>query len=376
MNSYRLFRRAVAEASEKHLFSLRLDVALYFNSIYHHDLVRYFADLKWPQDDVSHLGFFLREINAGRSIDCLPQGINPSKALGAEFLKFIDHSSRLRSSLALRFLDDIYLFSDDEDDLTADLLTVQEVLGEKGLSLNSGKTRFGRGPEGTLEEEIDEIKVGLLKLRQELIEVSGTEVVVEMEQDLPLEPDQTKYLLDLLKNPEIDESDAELVLTLLTEHGEEVLAHLGNILPRFPLLAKTIFVFLGKANARDGLEDIIVSFLDDSPVATEYQLFWITCCVEKFLSGSDRYGQLLMRLFEHPDATDITQARVLEIPEQRFGMPELREGYLKSGESTWRAWSAAVGAQSQTAQSRNHLLSYFGNGSALNRVIADIVKRA
>lgn len=377
MSSYRDFRAAVAEASGAFEYSLRLDVALYFNSIYHHDLVAYFSSLGWPGSDVEQLGIFLREINAGRSIDCLPQGLNPCKTLGAEFLKFIDNSAWLRSSLLLRFLDDIYLFSNNAADLTADLLTVQHLLGDKGLSLNDAKTKWGQGPTGTIEEDIDEIKRGLLKLRQEMIEVSGESIVVDEEEAYrPLEKQETDYLLELLKDPSIDEADAELVLKLLTEHGEEVLRHLGDILPRFPILAKSLFVFLGKADTRAGLDDIVSCFLENAPFATEYQVFWLVCCTEQYLTDSPSYGTILTRLFEHPAATALTQARVLEIPELRFGMPELRAEYLRSGESTWRAWGAAVGSRKQTPQSRNHVLSYFANASPINRIIAKIVQAA
>ena len=51
------------------------DVASYFNSIYHHDLVAWFDERGASGDDAALLGRFLREINSGRSVDCLPQGI-------------------------------------------------------------------------------------------------------------------------------------------------------------------------------------------------------------------------------------------------------------------------------------------------------------
>lgn len=374
MMSYRHFRRAVTAATHKYRYSLKLDVALYFNSIYHHDLVGYFAELGWDAAECQQLGTFLREINSGRSIDCLPQGLNPSKTLGAEFLKFIDHSSQIRSPLLLRFLDDIYLFAESEQELTDDLLTIQQLLGEKGLSLNDAKTALGEGPAGTIEQEVDAIKQALLQLRQDTIEVSGEPVVIEQEEYDKLDETQTDYLMSLLRHPEIDEADAELVLNLLTEHGEAVLEHLGDFLPRFPVLAKTIYTFLGKTDAREGLAQIFLDFLN-AWSATEYQLFWIARCAETYLPKDPAFGDLLMKLFEHKDATAVTQARILEIPEHRFGMPELRATHLRSGESTWRSWAAAVGCRRQTPHSRNHLLSYFANGSPINRVISSVLTR-
>jgi len=375
MTSYREFRKAVLKGAKEYRFSLRLDVALYFNSIYHHDLTAYFAEHGWGIEDVVQLGQFLRQINAGRSIDCLPHGMSPCKTIGAEFLRFVDNSARLRSPLLLRFLDDIYLFSDTAADLTGDQLTIQELLGEKGLSLNSDKTTFTEGPHGDLESEIDAIKVGLLQIRQHRIEVSGEMIEVATPVMTRLTDEQTNYLLELLRDPNIEEADAELVLTLLTEHGDEVLERLGSIMPRFPSLAKTIYTFVKKLPERKGLAELVLDFLQTAENATEYQLFWLAKIAEEFLIDDARFGELLIRLYEHREATLVTQAKVLEIPEHRFGMPELREPFLRSGQSNWLAWAAAVGTRRQTAQSRNHVLSYFANGSALNGVIAASLRR-
>jgi hypothetical protein len=81
-----------------------------------------------------------------------------------------------------------------------------------------------------------------------------------------------------------------------------------------------------------------------------------------------------MALYDHPRATTITQAKVLEIPETRFGMGALREEHLKVGKSDWLALAAAVGARRETAVSRNHLLSYFSKAGPMNRIEGECVK--
>jgi len=375
MTSYRDFRSAVQTARQEYDYTLRSDVALYFNSIYHHDLVAFVSEAGWDGLDVQHLGKFLREINSGRSIDCLAHGLNPSKTLGAEFLKFVDDNALLRSPLTLRFLDDIYVFADSIDDLTGDLLTIQELLGQKGLSLNASKTVLGQGAEATVEHTIDKIKKGLLQIRQTEIEVSGELVTISKISHRSLTKRQTGYLLELLRNPEIDEADAELVLTLLTEHGQEVLKHLTTILPKFPVLAKSLYAYLGKSGSLAGLDDVVLQFVKDISLATEYQLFWIACIAEEYLRDSQKYGDVLAALLGHPNASVLSRARVLEIPEHRFGMRDMRVQQLRSGESNWLTWAAAVGCRNQTPQSRNHVLGYAGNSSPLNRVITEIVAR-
>src|SRR5205814_7640669 len=72
--SYGQFRKAIISARKKYKYSLKFDIAAYFNSLYHHDLVKWAAHSSWSQSDVAALGQFLREANTGRSVDCLPQG--------------------------------------------------------------------------------------------------------------------------------------------------------------------------------------------------------------------------------------------------------------------------------------------------------------
>jgi hypothetical protein len=70
------------------------------------------------------VGSFLRECSRGRSTDCLPHGYHPCKAINSAFLYDIDNSVELESALMLRFLDDFYLFDDDERVLIADSSSV------------------------------------------------------------------------------------------------------------------------------------------------------------------------------------------------------------------------------------------------------------
>ena len=82
-----------------------------------------------------------------------------------------------------------------------------------------------------------------------------------------------------------------------------------------------------------------------------------------------------MALYDHPNATDISKAKILEIPEKRFGLPDLRDEKLRSGHSDWPAWAAAVGSRAHPKGQRNHLLKYFRKCSPMNRLIGEFVER-
>ena len=373
MTAYREFRRDLVAAKPTYQYSMRVDVATYFNSVYHHDLVDYFSNVGWSQHHTLALGRFLSEINGGRSIDCLPQGLHPCKALGAAFLHIVDRSSRLRSALVLRFLDDIHFLSDDEVAIAADLLLVQRILGEKGLSLNSEKTRVAEGDQANLEAEIEDMKVGLLRVRQEWIEVSGEETEEEVVEYETLSDEQTEYLLELLRDPNLEEADAELVLTLLSEHGEEVLDRMASVWPRYPALSRPIYNFVTRElSDPTSVAALAQAFLANAPNATEYQLFWLAKVLQATGTRNEVFGRLIASIFDHQNATPIVKAKVLELADNRFGLAEMREETLKLGQSDWPSWAAAIGCRVQTKASRNKLIKTFGAVSPLNKVIADV----
>jgi hypothetical protein len=372
--SYAAFKAALTDAKTKYPFMIKFDIAAYFNSIYHHDLVQWFSEVGANGDDVEHFGQFLRETNGGRSVDCLPHGIHPCKLIGSEFLKFIDNSVRLRSDVLLRFMDDFYLFAQNEDVINMDFVLIQQLLGEKGLSLNPAKTAYEEERKN-IAEEVDEMKVSLLKVRRFIIEISGMGVDDEDLEESSLSEEQFGYLLDLLKNPDVDESDAELVLVLLRDHGEDVISQLEEFLRRFPGLSRNVYHFAQHVidSDKDALAEIVYDFAADSAYATEDPLFWMAKLSEEFLSKTSRYRDILLAIYQHPNATDVSKAKVLEIPEQRFGMPELRYEHLRVGKSDWLSWSSAVGSRAATRISRNHALTYFGKASPMNKLIADCV---
>jgi len=370
--SYAAFKAAVTSARRRYGHMVKCDVAAYFNSIYHHDLVHWFSEINASSDDVEHFGQFLREANGGRSIDCLPHGIHPCKLIGSEFLKFVDNSMRLRSEILLRFMDDFYLFSNDEEVINMDFVLIQQLLGEKGLSLNPAKTAYEEEYHD-IRGEIDEMKVSLLKVRRFIIEISGMAVEDEELEEESLSEAQVEYLLNLLKNPDIDESDAELVLVLLRDRGEDVVSRLEAFLRRFPGLSRNVYHFARQVQDKEALAEIVCRFAGEGAYATEDQLFWMAKLSEEFLRETSRYRDILLSIYQHPNSTDISKSKVLEIPEQRFGMPELRHEHLRVGKSDWLSWSSAVGSRAASKMSRNQSLMYFAKASPMNRLIADCV---
>ena len=158
------YKACLADCSKPFKHNIKFDIASYFNSIYHHDLSNWFADKHSVSAvDSNAFGKFIREINAGRSVDFLPQGIYPCKMIGNEFLKFIDVSAQLKSPVIVRFMDDFTLFGDDLEILRQDFTRIQQLLGQYGLNVNPSKTHYDK-QYGDVEKTLSTLQASLIEL--------------------------------------------------------------------------------------------------------------------------------------------------------------------------------------------------------------------
>ncbi|UHD44012.1 hypothetical protein LUX29_13090 [Aureimonas altamirensis] len=394
--SYGDFKEAIhklAFASEEYI---SFDISSYFNSIYHHDIVSWFGSIGADDAAVGSLGKLLRETNAGRSLDCLPQGLYPTKMIGNDFLRFIEESSLVRSKHVLRFMDDVYLFDDDAEVVRSDFAMLQKLIGSKGFSVNSSKT-FESVYEGVSEtdDQIDELKMRLLKRRREIMvshydptEEASDVVDDESEDDQddndpevdedeydakPLSEEELEYVSILLNKPNLSEEDAELILVVTRDHAEILSDHLPRFAASFPHLAKHLYGLCKDIANKDAVASVIVNVVSSERYVSEFQLFWFGAMLESYLMETPQAPDLIRGLFEHRNSTDITKAKILEIPDQRYGLPDMRATYLGDGRSDWLAWSSAVGCRHLKSAPRNYSLKYFAKASPFNALIADIV---
>jgi hypothetical protein len=379
--SYADFKSAVADGTFHTEEFTYFDVSSYFNGLYHHDLHAWFAALG-PEDpaDTVAFGKFLREINAGRSLDCLPQGLYPAKMIGNDFLRFIEDSSAIRAGQITRFMDDVYLFGDDLNALTADFAHVQHLLGLKGLSVNASKTRNAGTPQtDEADDQISELKKRLLKRRRHLIISHYDEREDELEDDegdAELDEDEIEFILSLLNEGNLSEDDAELILVVMRDHVPRIEQHLGMFANGFPHLAKNFFGLCSEANDMEAVAAIVLEVAGAGDHIGEFQLFWFGMMLEAYLLDTQSAPDLIHTLYKHDSATDISRAKILEISDFRYGLPEMREAFLREGRSDWLAWASAVGSRRMDKQARNYLLDYFANGSEMNNLIATILQKS
>lgn len=370
--SYKEYSRAVLAYARQYQFYVAFDISCYFNSIYHHDLASRMRHIM-PAEDSDLIGMLLRQINAGRSTDCLPHGLMPAKVIGSDFLSFTEGSSRIQSPVMCRFMDDFMLFSNREYQLLADFYHLQDILSSKSLFVNPAKTRIEESRSLYSKHAADRIKIRLLRIRRELI-MSSEGADGDLEEPASLGEEETRYLLSLLEEDDVSEQDAELALTLLRDSADAVLEHLFELLRRFPNLSKNAFHFCAHVTDTSGLAWIVHELVGRNSGATQFQLFWLTSIAEHFLSADAIYGEILHAIFGHPRSSAVTKARVLEIGDRQFGLSDLRSEQLRSGGSGWLPWASAVGSLCEDRATRNHLLGYFANASDVNRLFAEILR--
>ena len=381
--SYLEFSEKVKINQQKYGHSISFDIASYFNSIYHHDATNWFASLPAISGADSHaFGRFFREINAGRSVDFLPQGIYPAKMIGSSFLRFVDLSGQIKSAQLLRFMDDIYLFDNDEKTLLNDFYRIQELLGIKALNVNPTKTSVDTvdvsisDVASNIKDELDKI-VNLDDLTAMHLgsgaDNSEIDIAKNDEFDL-VNDDQIMKLLELLIDPRADESDAEKILSILHAHAESITSYIPNLICRFPNIVKQLYKLAGQILDKDELAAKIIELVDSDAYLIEYQLFWIAVIAEDYLSTSKHFGKLILKLYERTAEHKIARAKILEIPNQTFGLKEIRDEILKTGTSDWLAWASAFGTRSLKKAERNHALKYFSKASPLNYLISECVQ--
>lgn len=374
--SYASFRSEVFNSHIGAEEFIAFDVANFFNNVYHHDLHAWFAKIgPKEQSDVVAFGKFFREINAGRTLDCLPQGLYPAKMIGNDFLRFLEESSALKARKMLRFMDDVVILGDDANELQADFTELQRLLGLKGLSVNAAKTRTEGSPwTDEVDDHVDDLKKRLLRRRRSLI-ISRYDRVEADSVQAPLAKKEIDYIVELLGHPTLGEDDAELIMVVMRDHVDRIADRLELFADGFPHLAKNFYSLCREATDKERVAEVVLKVASEGSHIGEYQLFWFGVMLEDYLLETALAPDIIRKLYTHASATDISRAKILEISDQRYGLPEMRETFLREGRSDWLAWASAAGARAMDKQARNYLLSYFQNGSEMNKLIADILQQ-
>ncbi|MDM5338498.1 reverse transcriptase domain-containing protein [Fictibacillus enclensis] len=370
---FRKFSEKKLEMTRKFQYLGKLDIANCFNNIYHHDIVSFISMIIDPAES-EKIGKFLREINGGRSTGCMPQGIFPAKVIGNFFLSFIEGSREIKSDVIIRFMDDIYLFSDDNETIANDFLTIQKLIGEKGLYLNEEKSEIKHVDTGEEVNEIEELKKSLLQKRRIIINAYTGEP--EDFEEAEITEDEMNYLKVKLHEKELDDGDLELILAVLSIDLLEFLELFDLVLQKSPHLTKNLYLSI-KRNLMYIDEDIIKSIenlINNKFVIQEFQLFWLTKILIDFTEMNEHIVDLLFKIYKHQSATNPVKSLILEIQENNFGLLELKKSVVR-GHSHELVISGLIGLISLEKGNRNQIYKYVGKSNPLLRILTLSLKK-
>jgi hypothetical protein len=252
-------------------------------------------------------------------------------------------------------------------------------MGGVALNINAAKTSFDFGL-GTVKESASAIRLRLSEILDEdqprPYFGSGSDWSDEDDDDSDeISSEKISELEDLLLDARSDEADVELILGILQENDAVPATAIPTLYARFPNIAKQLYKLVAVSDDKDVIAEGFADLLKSDVELMEYQLFWLAVITEDHFNESDDFGDIVMHIYERCDAYEIAAAKVLEIPDQTFGLKAIRAKILKSGASNWRSWASAMGARTLPPAERNYVLGYFANGSNMNHLIASCVKK-
>ncbi|WP_440604413.1 antiviral reverse transcriptase Drt5 [Bacillus sp. GB_SG_008] len=364
------FKKEIYEKKTEYVYMAKLDIANCFNNIYHHDMVSYIARII-GQEESEKFGRFLREINEGRSTSCMPQGLIPAKIVGSFFLSFVEESRELKSEVIIRFMDDIFLFSNSHDTIQNDVLKIQKLLGEKGLSLNESKSAILKTSEDEVLQ-IEDIKKSLLQTRASFIDWYSEEVG-EDKPELTLE--QENYLKQKLQNSRnLEEEDIELILTLLSTTQEENIELVKLVLEKAPNLTKNLYHSIRRnfMYLDNEIVNIFKGYIRNNEQLHEYQLFWIAKILIEFTQLNEFIVDILFTIYNHSSTTNVVKCLILEIQENSYGLLELKKKIAR-GNAPEMVISAIVGLISHEKSNRNQIYKYVSRSNPIMKVYTSIL---
>ena len=373
---YHDFRKLKYNLKASRRYFAKIDVFNCFNSFYHHNVVAW-LNSETSTAEGAAFGQFLREINGGDSVGCFPQGLYPAKAFGNAYLSFVEQSRELKSRNIIRFLDDIFLFSDSRRELAGDLVTVQHLLDNHHLALNDSKTLLGERGTTFDEHRLDEIKKRLVQKREKVARNYDEDEEREEEEDSDdqLSKEELEYLMHLITRNRVAQEDVELALRLLRYHSPALAPILEQVTSSAPHLLRELHRFIGKSTNDGEIWSAITVQIREGSALDEHDLFWYAKIMIDHFDFNQHTADQLIAIYQHPRATAPVKALILETSYLDHGFAELKQKALRSNPGPLCMASVLLGLKGLEKGKRNQLFKYVKRQGAMLGVLAKIASR-
>ena len=292
--SYNKFRDYKSENSYKYKYCIRMDIASYFESINQHFLINLLDSLGIDKAILRLLEDSLSLWSYKNSYSIL-QGLYGSDALGNFNLTGLDYFLKINDYNFCRFVDDIYIFHQEREELYKLLIDICSKLRKEGLFLNEHKTKIEKNSSIIIEETefdrmFDEINIMLNRAFKE--NTSFIEAIYGFQIEFDLDESETNQLA------EVDGFELDLIERLYSKRNEAkwqqddiikfcmpLLTKADSLLPFIdiedeiinnPHLARYYAIYLAtvqkdNSHVTESIEDLLLS----EKLIYNYQIHWL-----------------------------------------------------------------------------------------------------
>ena len=372
---------------------MKLDVASYYERIYHHKLQKLLERRNVPGAITSSLIALLRRFADGDSHG-IPQGSWASDYLGNACVIYLDEYLRSKDLYFIRFVDDYRIFCNSEREGRLILKDCCGVLRPLGLNVQGSKTSIITVDR--LDPELKPSTEQLLALRTEKIKVvikrieeasMGEDLVVESEEweenlkDAALTDEDIKDF-ERLWTEAVDQEDLRIAILNFALAGltagasptaeQYVLDHLDE----YPHLASTTSRYLISLGWKSETADRLLTFIESRECIHEWQQMWLL----QYFRGADlpieSFKTRLWGILKDPARHPLVRSMIAEVIAMR--------GTDADGEEISRLFTAEsnphmrrsllLGYRLLPASERNYAVSYLLPNDWYLKLVGRLVK--
>jgi len=393
---YRAFENKIQEKCSLYQYCLRTDVAVFFETIYQHFLI---SKLHSTNIQKGYINLLEKAISAWRETKSygILQGMYPSDLLGNYYLNQIDYYLKIKNIDFVRFVDDIYIFSNNEHDIKKIIVHICSTLRQEGLFLNENKTFFA-------ESHI--ICDQLLEFNKLFLDINNVFTMLEYEEKRALYKIEYGFQVDW----EIDDVDSDIetidgfrldvveelyknkdtaryqrdaiikfCLPLLTKFKSELpLISIKDDISKFPHLVKYYAQYLATIERNDeSITQTLEEILLQNNFIFEYQQMWLFAVLLYRKKVSDKILKLCANYFLNKQVHDSIRAIcaiILSIKGSGNDKKLIRDEY-NNKQSIFVESAILYCTRYWMSDERQACKKAWGSNNYLNELIIEVLKK-
>ena len=374
---------------------IKLDIANYYERIYHHKLQQLLEIRGVPGAVTSVVCALLRKFANGDSHGIL-QGLWPSDYLGNIYLLYLDEFLKARDIYAIRYVDDYRILCNSEREAHLILKEICRVLRGIGLNLQPVKTSVVTvdklNPDlKPLTEQFLDLRTRKVKVIVRYLELAsmGEEVIAEEMEELEEENQQASPLTDddirefeRLWTEAVDQEDSRssilsFALSGLTA-GESSTAeqYVLDKLEEFPNLASVCSRYLVALGFKPETADRILNFIESGDCIHESQQMWLLQYFRSPDAVLDPYKPRLKVLLSDSNRHPLVRSIIAEILSFKGTTSDgeyIKELFTNESDPRVRR-SLLLGYSLLSNVERNYAISYLPPSEWILRLVGRMVK--